>query len=86
MGLEAIYPKPRTSIPHPGHRSYPYRLRGMEIDLPNQVCVADITYVPMARGFMYRWEIRECACRKVLAHRVSNSPTASLCGCRLVPA
>ncbi len=79
MGLEAIYPKPRTSVPHPGHRIYPYLLRGMEITRPNQVWAADITYVPMARGFMYLVAILDWATRKVLAFRVSNSMEAEFC-------
>jgi len=53
MGLEAIYPKPRTSQKHPQHRIYPYLLRGLSIDHPNQVWSTDITYVPMPQGFMY---------------------------------
>lgn len=79
IGLEAIYPKPRTSIPHPGHRIHPYLLRGMEIVRPNQVWAADITYVPMARGFMYLVAILDWATRKVLAFRVSNSMEADFC-------
>ncbi len=79
MGLEAIYPKPRTSVPHPGHRIHPYLLRGMEIVRPNQVWAADITYVPMARGFMYLVAILDWATRKVLAFRVSNSMEADFC-------
>lgn len=54
MGLEAIYPKPKTSKPHPEHKIYPYLLRNLEINRPNQVWAADITYIPLARGFMYR--------------------------------
>ena len=53
MGLEAIYPKPKTSKPHPEHKIYPYLLRGLKIDRPNQVWAADITYIPLERGFMY---------------------------------
>ncbi len=52
MGIEAIYPKPHTSRPHPGHKIYPYLLRDLAIERPNKVWAADITYVPMARGFM----------------------------------
>ena len=53
IGLKAIYPKPKTSRPHPQHKIYPYLLRGFTIDRPNQLWVADITYIPMSRGFMY---------------------------------
>src|SRR5689334_18217561 len=54
MGLEAIYPKPRRSVPGPGHRIYPYRLRGLKIDRPNQVGGSDITYIRLRQGFIYR--------------------------------
>lgn len=53
MGLEAIYPRPKTSRPHPEHKVYPYLLRDLTIDRPNQVWTTDITYIPMERGFMY---------------------------------
>jgi putative transposase len=53
MGIEAIYPSPRTSKPNPDHRIYPYLLKGLEIDCPDKVWAADITYDPMRRGFMY---------------------------------
>jgi putative transposase len=53
MGLEAIYPKPNTSKPAPGHKIFPYLLHGLTITRPNQVWSSDITYIPMARGFMY---------------------------------
>ena len=53
MGLEAIYPKRKTSRSHPAHKVYPYLLRNLKVDHPNQVWAADITYVPMSRGFMY---------------------------------
>lgn len=79
MRLEAIYPKPGTSIPHPGHGIHPYLLREMEIVRPNQVWAADITYVPMAGGFMYLVAILDWATRKVLAFRVSNSMEADFC-------
>jgi putative transposase len=79
MGLEAIYPKPKTSVAHPDHRVYPYLLRGLVIERPNQVWAADITYVPMARGFMYLVAILDWASRKVLAWRVSNSLDSTFC-------
>ncbi len=53
MGIEAVYPKPKTSRPHPQRKVYPYLLRGLSIDRPNQVWTADIKYIPMSRGFMY---------------------------------
>ena len=79
MGIEAIYPKPRTSRPHPQHRVYPYLLRDLTIDRPNQVWAADITYVPMARGFMYLVAIMDWHSRKILAWRVSNTLEPSFC-------
>ena len=66
MGIEAIYPKPKTSRPHPQHKVYPYLLRGMDINRPNQVWAADITYIPMSRGFMYLVAIMDWYSRKVL--------------------
>ena len=71
MGLAALYPKPRVA--HPEHRGYPDRLRDLAIERPNPVGAADITYVPMARGFRYRVALLDWASRKVLAWRVSNS-------------
>lgn len=79
MGLEAIYPKPKTSIPHPEHRIYPYLLRGLEIERPNQVWATDITYIPLARGFMYLVAIMDWHSRKVLSWRVSNTLDADFC-------
>lgn len=79
MGLEAIYPKPKTSKPHPEHRIYPYLLRGLVIDRPNQVWAADITYIPMARGFMYLVAIMDWHSRKVLSWRVSNTLESDFC-------
>jgi len=79
MGLEAIYQAPRTSDPHPGHRIYPYLLRGMVIDRPNQVWCADITYIPVQRGFLYLVAIMDWATRHVLAWRLSNTMDASFC-------
>ena len=79
MGLEAIYPKPRTSRPHPHHKIYPYLLRGLTIDRPNQVWAADITYIPMSRGFMYLVAVMDWHSRKVLSWRVSNTMEADFC-------
>lgn len=79
MGLQTIYRRPRTTVPHPGHKVYPYLLRGVAVTRPNQVWAADITYVPMARGFMYLVAIIDWHSRKVLAHRVSNTMEAGFC-------
>jgi putative transposase len=79
MGLEAIYQAPRTSAPHPAHRIYPYLLRGMAIELPNQVWCADITYIPAQRGFLYLVAIMDWATRHVLSWRLSNTMDASFC-------
>ena len=79
MGLEAIYPKPKTSKPHPGHKIYPYLLRGLEIDRPDQVWSADITYIPLARGFMYLVAVMDWHSRKVLSWRVSNTLDTNFC-------
>jgi putative transposase len=79
MGLEAIYQAPRTSDPHPAHRVYPYLLRGMAIDTPNRVWCADITYIPVQRGFLYLVAIMDWATRHVLAWRLSNSMDAGFC-------
>jgi putative transposase len=79
MGIEAIYRKPRTSIPARGSMIYPYLLSGLTIDRPNQVWASDITYLPMAHGFMYLVAILDVASRKVLAFRLSNTLTADFC-------
>ena len=79
MGLEAIYQAPRTSDPHPAHRVYPYRLNGLMIDRPNQVWCADITYIPVQRGFLYLVAIMDWATRHVLAWRLSNTMDAGFC-------
>jgi putative transposase len=79
MGLEAIYPRPKTSRPHPEHRVYPYLLRNLTIDHPNQVWTADITYIPMNRGFMYLVAVMDWHSRKVLSWRVSNSLDSNFC-------
>ena len=79
MGLEAIYPKPKTSRPHPEHRVYPYLLRNHKINRPNQVWAADISYIPMNRGFMYLVAVMDWYSRKVLSWRVSNTLDADFC-------
>jgi putative transposase len=79
MGLEAIYQAPRTSDPHPAHRIYPYLLRRMLIDRPNQVWCADITYIPVQRGFLYLVAIMDWATRHVLAWRLSNTMDTRFC-------
>ena len=79
MGLEALAPKPGTSRPAPGHRIYPYLLRGLSIERPNQVWAADITYIPMARGFLYLVAIIDWFSRAVLAWRLSNTMDAMFC-------
>ncbi len=79
MGIAAFYRKPNLSKPHPQHTVYPYLLRGMDITRANQVWAADITYLPMARGFCYLMAIMDWASRKVLAWRLSNTLDASFC-------
>jgi putative transposase len=79
MGVAAIYQKPRLSMPHPGHKIYPYLLREMEITRGNQVWAADITYLPMAKGFCYLVAIMDWASRRVLAWRLSNTLDVSFC-------
>ncbi len=79
MGIEAVYPKPRTTRRHPGHKVYPYLLRDMAIKRPNQVWAADITYVPMTRGFMYLVVVMDWYSRKILSWRVSNTMDADFC-------
>ena len=73
MGLEAIYRRPNTSKPAPGHRIYPYLLKGVEINRVNQVWSADITYIPMARGFLYLVAIMDWHSRRVLSWKLSNT-------------
>jgi putative transposase len=79
MGIAALGPKPRTTNPAPGHKIFPYLLRGMVIDRPNQVWAADITYLPIGRGFLYLVAIMDWASRAVLAWRLSNSMDVSFC-------
>lgn len=71
MGIEALYRRPRTSKPAPGHRTYPYLLRDLTIDRPNQVWAADITYIPMARGFVYLVVVLDWFSRRALSWRIS---------------
>lgn len=79
MGIQAVYPRPRTSIPGDGHKVYPYLLKGLKIDRPNQVWATDISYVPLARGFMYLVAIIDWYSRKVLSWRVSNTMDTDFC-------
>jgi putative transposase len=79
MGLKAIYRLPRTSKPVPGHKIYPYLLSGLKITRPNQVWAADITYIPMVRGFLYLVAIIDWYSRYVLSWRLSNTLDASFC-------
>ena len=79
MGIEAIYRRPRTSKPGPGHKIYPYLLRGVVVGRPDQVWCTDITYIPMARGFVYLVAIVDWFSRRVLAHRLSITLTADFC-------
>ena len=79
MGLVPIYQRPRTTVPHPDHRIWPYLLRNMVIDRPNQVWCADITYIPMRRGFLYLVAVMDWSTRKVLSWRVSNTMDVAFC-------
>ena len=79
MGIKAIYRRPRTSTPAPGQKIYPYLLGGMGITQPNQVWAADITYIPMARGFLYLVVIMDWYSRYVLSWRLSNTLDAGFC-------
>ena len=79
MRIEALYRRPRTTKPEPGHKIYPYLLRGVEITRPNQVWAMDITYIPMARGFVYLAVVLDWFSRRVLAWRVSITMEAAFC-------
>ena len=79
MGIAAVYRKPRTSQRHPAHTVYPYLLRNAEITRPNHVWAADITYIPMQRGFVYLFAVLDWASRRVLAWRLSNTLTTDFC-------
>jgi putative transposase len=79
MGIEAIYRRPNTSRPAPGHKIYSYLLRNLAIERPNQVWAMDITYIPMARGFVYLAAVVDWYSRRVLSHRVSITMEAEFC-------
>jgi len=79
MGLQAIYPKPRLSLRDGDHRVYPYLLRGLKVERPNQVWAADITYIPMSQGFMYLVAVIDWFSRCVLSWRLSNSLESTFC-------
>jgi len=79
MGIEAIYRRPNTSKPAPGHKIYPYLLRGLRVERPNQVWAMDITYIPMARGFVYLAAVVDWFSRRVLAWRLSITMEAGFC-------
>lgn len=79
MGLMPIYQKPNTTVPHPQHKRYPYLLKGLRIDRPNQVWCADITYIPVARGFLYLVAVMDWYSRKVLSWRLSNTMDSHFC-------
>ena len=79
IGLSPIYQAPKTSTPHPQHRIYPYLLRHLAIERPDQVWCADVTYIPMRRGFLYLVAVMEWFSRKVLAWRLSNTMDADFC-------
>ena len=79
MGIEALYRRPRTTKPEAGHKIYPYLLRGIEITRPNQVWAMDITYIPMARGFVYLAVVLDWFSRRVLSWRLSITMDAVFC-------
>src|SRR4051794_41058143 len=79
MGIEALYRRPSTSKPAPGHNIYPYLLRGQKVEHPNQVWAMDITYIAMARGFVYLAAVVDWFSRRVLSHRVSITLEAGFC-------
>jgi putative transposase len=79
MGIEALYRKPRTTKPDPGHKIYPYLLRNLSIDRPNQVWAMDITYIPMARGFVYLAAVLDWYTRRVLSWKVSITMDVHFC-------
>ena len=79
MGIEALGPKPRTTKPAPGHKIYPYRLRDLKIERPSHVWAADLTYIPIGKGFLYLVAVIDWASRAALSWRLSNTMDASFC-------
>lgn len=79
MGITAIYPKPRLSSTNPEHKIYPYLLRNLDVNRSNQVWATDITYIPMAKGFIYLTVIMDWYSRKILSYKLSNSMDVSFC-------
>lgn len=79
MGLQAVYQLPKTTVPHPEHKIWPYLLRDLTIDRPDQVWCSDITYIPMRRGFLYLVAVMDWAARKVLSWRLSNTMDIAFC-------
>ena len=79
MGIEALYRRPNTSKPTPGHKIYPYLLRSVAVERANQAWAMDITYIPMARGFVYLVAVMDWFARRILAWRLSNTMEASFC-------
>ena len=79
MGIEALYRRPRTTKPEPGHKIFPYQLRGLEIIRPNQVWAMDITYIPMAKGFVYLAVVLDWFSRRVLSWKLSITMEAAFC-------
>ena len=79
MGLEALYRKPRTSVAHPEHRVYPYLLRGVQVERPDHVSCADLTYIPVSQGYLYLVAVMDWASRHVLSWRLSNTMDSQLC-------
>jgi putative transposase len=79
MGIEAIYRRPNTSKAAPGHKIYPYLLRGLKIERANQVWAMDITYIPMRRGFIYLAAVVDVFSRRILSHRISITLETGFC-------
>lgn len=79
MGLTPVYQEPRTTVSHPEHKKYPYLLRDIEVDRPNQVWCSDITYIPMKKGFLYLVAVMDWHSRKVLSWQLSNSMDTEFC-------